>query len=147
MVLISPLAPTTKQCVWDAANGEAIATLQGHVNQVTSVAFWLDGLHIISGSYDRRVRVWDTKTGKATTVPCLHERWIRSVSVSSDGSYIIFRTSDGKVRTWPYSVADELNRPAYRGDFLFECNAEKGWIFLLDLENSLSVRLCWVPPA
>lgn len=45
--------------IWDAATGQEILTLRGHMDVVTSVAVSADGKHIASGSLDGTVRVWD----------------------------------------------------------------------------------------
>jgi WD40 repeat protein len=38
--------------------------LQGHTNQVESVAFQLDGQALASGSYDETIKLWDVRTGE-----------------------------------------------------------------------------------
>ena len=43
---------------------EQECTLTGHSREVTSVAYSPDGKHIVSGSYDRTVKVWDAATGE-----------------------------------------------------------------------------------
>ena len=48
--------------MWDAASGEELASLRGRDGIVTSVAFSPDGSRIVSGSYDKTIRVWDTKS-------------------------------------------------------------------------------------
>jgi len=50
--------------------GEALcASLQGHTDAIASVAFSLDGHHIISGSYDNTVQLWDVEIGEALGSP------------------------------------------------------------------------------
>ena len=43
---------------------EQECTLTGHSKTVASVAYSPDGKHIISGSFDRTVKVWNAATGK-----------------------------------------------------------------------------------
>jgi WD40 repeat protein len=38
--------------------------LQGHTNQVESVAFQLDGQALASGGYDETIKLWDVRTGE-----------------------------------------------------------------------------------
>ena len=43
-------------------------TLTGHSDSVHSVAYSPDGKHIVSGSYDKTVKIWDSTTGKEVSV-------------------------------------------------------------------------------
>ena len=45
--------------VWDTATGQALLTLKGHSDSVTSVALSGDGRHLVSGSRDGTMKVWD----------------------------------------------------------------------------------------
>ncbi|MDZ8258093.1 TIR domain-containing protein [Nostoc sp. ChiQUE01b] len=44
--------------LWNLATGELLQTLSGHSKGVTSVVFSPDGQNLISGSYDKTIRVW-----------------------------------------------------------------------------------------
>ncbi len=44
--------------LWNLATGKLLQTLSGHSKGVTSVVFSPDGQTLISGSYDKTVRVW-----------------------------------------------------------------------------------------
>ena len=68
--------------------------LEGHTDSVRSVAFSPDSKHIISGSYDRTIRIWNAQTGKAIGVPLQgvrqgHTGEIYSVAFSPDSKHII----------------------------------------------------------
>ena len=44
--------------LWDAVTGDAIYTYTGHASAVTGVAWSPDGTRIVSGSWDKTVRIW-----------------------------------------------------------------------------------------
>ncbi|KAJ7676211.1 WD40-repeat-containing domain protein, partial [Mycena rosella] len=50
--------------IWDVrTRTHALGPLTGHKDAVTSVAFSADGGRLVSGSWDRKIRVWDVGTG------------------------------------------------------------------------------------
>ena len=51
-------APDFSVRVWELATGKLEATLKGHTNYIKSLAITPDGRKIVSGSFDRTVRVW-----------------------------------------------------------------------------------------
>ena len=50
--------------LWDVATGKLLATLQGHTDSVSSVAWSPDGKTLASGSGDKTVKLWEAATGK-----------------------------------------------------------------------------------
>jgi len=80
--------------------------LQRHESYVYSVAISSDGQYIVSGSYDKTVRLWD-KQGNQIGQSLEHkdgltsvDNGVTSVSISSDGQYIVSGSWDGKVYLW-----------------------------------------------
>jgi WD40 repeat protein len=49
--------------LWDAASGIHLRTLDGHFDEVLSIAFSLDGTRIVSGYYNSTVQLWDAVNG------------------------------------------------------------------------------------
>ena len=50
--------------IWNVPAKRKLATLQGHVQQVTVVTFHPDGQLIASASWDSVLRLWDVATGR-----------------------------------------------------------------------------------
>ena len=83
--------------------------LQGHDNNVSSVAFSPDGSKIVSGSYDKTIRVWNASTGVEMLPPLQgHNDWIQSVAFSSDRSKIVSGSHDKTIRVWNASTGVEM---------------------------------------
>jgi WD40 repeat protein len=74
--------------------------LEGHTDDVNSVAFSSDGLHIVSGSDDCTVRIWDAVLGTIQHTLEGHTSNVSSVAFSSDGFHIVSGSDDCTVRIW-----------------------------------------------
>ena len=59
------------------------------------MAFSADGTRIVSGSYDKTLRLWDAKSGQPIGEPLRgHEGWVSSVALSADGARIVSGSGD-----------------------------------------------------
>ncbi|WPD24270.1 MAG: trypsin-like peptidase domain-containing protein [Candidatus Electrothrix scaldis] len=90
--------------------------LQGHIGNVTSVSFSLDGKKLVSGSDDKTVRVWDIETGQELTVFRGHVQPVTSASFSPDGKLAAsgagfgwgYHDGEGTIRLWNVMSGKEL---------------------------------------
>ncbi|KAJ3411073.1 hypothetical protein HDV05_002772 [Chytridiales sp. JEL 0842] len=86
---------TWSPCLW---------TLRSHTRLVSAVCVSMDGRWIVSGGYDRSVRVWEAETGMLSRVLEGHEDQVWHVSCSKDGRWIVSGGYDGTVRNWNAST-------------------------------------------
>ena len=75
-------------------------------SSVMAVAVSPDGKQIVSGSYDKSVRVWDASTGDELNVLKGHRDLVRSVAFSPDGKQIVSGSYDQSVCVWDASTGE-----------------------------------------
>src|SRR5260221_12069366 len=85
-------------------------SLQGHTDMVFSVAISRDGTRVISGSYDKTVKVWDAVTGKEMLSLQGHTDMVFSVAISRDGTRIVSGSKDKTMKEWD-AEAEEGEAP------------------------------------
>jgi hypothetical protein len=90
--------------------------LQGHIMPVSAVAVTPDGRHVVSGSWDRTLRVWDLATGETKTTLQGHTDSISAVAVTPDGRYVVSGSKDRTLRIWDLKGGKELLTFTVDGD-------------------------------
>lgn len=89
-------------------------TLPGHTEAVYAVAFGPKDSFLVTGSFDRSLKVWNAKTGKETKALTGHQGLVLSVSVAADGSLLASGGADNRARIWDATTGQqtrELNHP------------------------------------
>lgn len=85
---------------WDLETGRCRATLEGHKNEVRSVAITPNGARILSGSWDQTIGVWDAATGKNLTSLKGHTHFVKSVFPLTDIRRAITASTDETLKLW-----------------------------------------------
>ncbi|HUW17993.1 MAG TPA: M56 family metallopeptidase [Sedimentisphaerales bacterium] len=118
--LIMP-ASSNAIVLWDAETGKQTASLKGHTEVVSSVAFSPDGALMASGSMDGTVRLWDVSARKEIAkleghgVPGLkgvEYGGVYSVAFSPDGKLLASGSRDGTALLWDVNEVTKSSRAA-----------------------------------
>ena len=84
----------------DTLTGSQTAAFSGHTEDVESLAFSSDGILLVSGSWDKTVKLWDVQTGGVVKTLYGHTHPVRSVSISADDTMIASGSDDGIIFLW-----------------------------------------------
>ncbi len=87
-VRITPTVVVTLLLLAVTAQAEDAVTLEGHENVVSSLVFSDGGQRLISGSWDRTVRVWNATSGQQETVLRGHSDWVFDLKLTADDELI-----------------------------------------------------------
>lgn len=85
----------------------ALNVYKGHVAAVMSVEFSPTGEELVSGSYDRTVRIWNRDQGHSRDI--YHTKRMQrvfSTMFTPDSKYILSGSDDGNVRIWRSNAND-----------------------------------------
>ncbi|UKZ75874.1 hypothetical protein TrVFT333_003570 [Trichoderma virens FT-333] len=77
-----------------------LQTLEGHREEVLSLAFSADGRYLASGSSDRIIKIWDATTGKVQQTLKGHSDEVNSVAFSPDSRYLASGSRDSTIKIW-----------------------------------------------
>jgi WD40 repeat protein len=79
---------------------------------VTSVSVSADGKRVLTGGFDKTLRLWDAGTGKELHVFRGHTGPVTSVALSPDGTRALSAGSDNSVRLWDATTGKQLHEMA-----------------------------------
>lgn len=86
--------------IWDRETEKVIATFEGHLRPVESVAFSSDNKYLLSGGQDCKIKCWDVSTGECLETYIGHRGYVNSVEFSLNDSTFITSSSDKTVKLW-----------------------------------------------
>lgn len=85
-----------------------VNTLEGHKELVYSVNFSPDGKHLVSGAFDKSLKLWDVATAKelkSYSGPSGHTDLVLTTAFSPDGRLIASGAKDNSVKLWDMPIS------------------------------------------
>jgi WD40 repeat protein len=79
---------------WNAC----LQTLEGHSNEVNSVAFLYDSTRLALASYDQTVKIWDASSGECLQTLKGHSSRVNLVAFLHDSTRLASASSDRTVK-------------------------------------------------
>ncbi|KAF1918682.1 WD40-repeat-containing domain protein [Ampelomyces quisqualis] len=95
--------------IWSVQTGQLLDRLSGHQGPVSSLAFSPDASTLVSGSWDKTVRIWNIFARTQTSEPLQLMADILCVAFRPDSKQIAVTTLDGQLTFWNVSDAAQEN--------------------------------------
>lgn len=80
--------------------------LKGHSELVYGIALTPEGRMVVTGSFDRTIKVWDTITGKVVKTfgggTTGHQNQVLAVDINSSGTFLASASADNTARIWDF---------------------------------------------
>lgn len=129
--------------IWDIVNKKVLTTFKGHTGSVRSLDVSPDGRLLVTGSFDRSVRIWKIHDGSSKFLSTEGECYT-SVRFSPNSRYVAASNSDNFLRIWDvrsgHLVGKWKDHEGMIRSVAFSPNGEKlvsgGWEKQMDLK-------CW----
>lgn len=93
--------------IWSVQTGQLLDQLSGHEGPVSSLSFAPSGGIVVSGSWDRTVRIWSIFGRTQTSEPLQMQSDVLHVAFRPDSKQIAVSTLDGQLTFWLVSEGSQ----------------------------------------
>jgi WD40 repeat protein/tRNA A-37 threonylcarbamoyl transferase component Bud32 len=88
---------------------EVRRTLSDHTDIVRAVAISPDGQMLVSGSYDRTIKLWSLRTGELLQTLTGHSHRVSCLAISPDGQLLASGSYDRTIKLWALPTGELLH--------------------------------------
>lgn len=106
--LIATGADDKSAQLWDATTGNRLKKFEGHLAEVTSVAFAPDDRTLATGDSKGHVKIWSIDDERVIAKVDVHTRRVSAIVFLSDGSRLLTASGDNTVGQWDIATGREL---------------------------------------
>jgi WD40 repeat protein len=92
-------------------NTTPIRDFKGHKDSIRAVAVFPDKRQMVTGSWDKTLRIWDLETGVVLKKMEGHSDRVRALTVSRDGQMIASADTGGEIIAWHGETGESLTKP------------------------------------
>ena len=139
--LFFPLSAFFLAAVALAQDTTPTVQLVGHTDPVYAVDFTPDGKWIVTGSFDKTLRLWDTATNKSVHTLQGHTGIVLAVTISKDGSRIASGSLDKTIRLWDIPTHSQAASLTGHGSQIYGLAFSPDGKLLASASNDKTVRL------
>jgi WD40 repeat protein len=97
-------------CGISRVNAQPPAALEGHVDAVASADYSPDGKLIVSGSFDRTIKIWNAATGEHLRTVIGHSGQVLTVAIAPSGRQFASGSRDRSVKLWDLYIPTPLQQ-------------------------------------
>ena len=94
--------------VWDCLDGQ-VYILNGHSDEINSIAVTSDGIRAITASKDNTLKVWDLVKREEINTLTGHTGEVKSVIITKDGQTAISASADKTIKVWDLETGEEIH--------------------------------------
>ena len=91
--------------IWSVQTGQLLEQLAGHEGPVSTLSFTPDGGTLVSGSWDRTIRIWSIFSRTQTSEPLQLTSDLLCVAIRPDSAQLAASSLDGQLTFWNLSTS------------------------------------------
>lgn len=94
--------------IWSVQTGKLLDILSGHEAPISSLAFSPATGQLVSGSWDKTVRIWDIFARDSSSESIEHSSEVLAVAFSPNGETVASTTLNGDINFWSMDTSKEV---------------------------------------